>query len=69
MKSFVPSVAYGVITFIIVLISIKQQMVNIQNKNEFEIKNWIKEINVKIIDNNPSKLMNRFGIFFELFFL
>ena len=64
MKYYSLSVAYGLITFVIVLISINQQMNSIKKNNEFEIQQWLKESKHKTDSaNSASNLMQRFGIF------
>lgn len=62
MKYYSLSVVYGIITFVVVLISINQQMNVVITKNELEVKQWLEESDVKTVGvNSAAQLMRRFG--------
>ncbi len=60
MVRLLTSLTYGLISFVIILISIHQQMSNIRNQHEFEVKSWLSQNSIEWKLN----FMQKYGIYY-----
>jgi hypothetical protein len=61
MVRLLASLTYGLISFVIILISIYQQMSNIRNQHEFDVKSWLSQNNIEWNLN----FMQKYGIYYS----